>query len=74
MSTNPLDQKSQAWSGLFNEPMSELVQRYTASVLFDQRLWHADIQGSLAHAQMLCECGILSTEDFNAIELGMKPH
>jgi argininosuccinate lyase len=72
MSTNPLDQKSQAWSGLFNEPMSELVQRYTASVFFDQRLWRADIQGSLAHAQMLCECGILSTEDFNAIELGMK--
>ena len=51
--------------------MSELVQRYTASVFFDQRLWRADIQGSLAHAQMLFECGILSEEDFKAIQKGM---
>ena len=52
-SSNSLDRKSQAWSALFSEPMSELVQRYTASVFFDQRLWRADIQGSLAHAEML---------------------
>jgi argininosuccinate lyase len=71
MSTNPLEQKSQAWSGLFNEPMSELVQRYTASVFFDQRLWRADIQGSLAHAQMLFECDILSAEDLKDIQKGM---
>jgi argininosuccinate lyase len=71
MTTNSLDQKSQAWSGLFTEPMSELVQRYTASVFFDQRLWRADIQGSLAHAQMLFECGILSAEDFASIQRGM---
>ena len=53
MSTNQLDKKSQAWSALFSEPMSELVQRYTASVGFDRRLWKADIAGSLAHAEML---------------------
>ena len=53
MSTNQLDKKSQAWSALFSEPMSELVKRYTASVFFDKRLWAADIQGSLAHADML---------------------
>ena len=35
MSTNQLDKKSQAWSALFSEPMSELVKRYTASVFFD---------------------------------------
>ncbi|MFM6990131.1 MAG: argininosuccinate lyase, partial [Rhodoferax sp.] len=51
--TNQLDKKSQAWSALFSEPMSELVKRYTASVFFDKRLWQADIQGSLAHAEML---------------------
>ncbi len=71
MSTNPLDQKSQAWSQLFSEPMSELVQRYTASVFFDQRLWRVDIQGSLAHAKMLCTQGILSPEDLQSIESGM---
>ena len=53
MSTNQLDKKSQAWSALFSEPMSELVKRYTASVFFDKRLWQADITGSLAHAEML---------------------
>src|SRR5437870_4451576 len=42
---NPLDKKSEGWSALFSEPMSELVQRYTASVGFDKRLWRADIDG-----------------------------
>ena len=71
MPTNQLDKKSQAWSALFSEPMSELVKRYTASVGFDQRLWQADITGSLAHAEMLCAQGILSTEDHAAIQRGM---
>jgi len=43
-------QKQEAWSARFNEPMSELVKRYTASVFFDKRLAEFDIQGSLAHA------------------------
>jgi len=51
MASNPLDTKSTAWSALFSEPMSELVQRYTASVGFDRRLWRADIAGSRAHAE-----------------------
>jgi argininosuccinate lyase len=71
MSTNQLDKKSQAWSALFSEPMSELVKRYTASVGFDQRLWRADIAGSLAHAEMLCGQGILSADDLTAIQRGM---
>ena len=58
MSSNSLDRKSQAWSALFSEPMSDLVQRYTASVGFDQRLWRADIDGSLAHAAKLAAQGI----------------
>jgi argininosuccinate lyase len=68
---NQLDQKSQAWSALFSEPMSELVQRYTASVSFDQRLWRADIEGSLAHAAMLSAQGIISGTDLAAIQHGM---
>jgi argininosuccinate lyase len=71
MSTNQLDKKSQGWSALFSEPMSELVQRYTASVGFDQRLWKADIVGSLAHAKMLATQGIISNDDHAAIERGM---
>ena len=71
MSTNQLDTKSQAWSALFSEPMSELVKRYTASVFFDKRLWQADIAGSLAHADMLAAQGIISTDDLAAIQRGM---
>jgi len=71
MSANPLDNKSQAWSALFSEPMSELVKRYTASVDFDQRLWRADIQGSLAHAEMLAAQGIIAAADLDAIRRGM---
>ena len=71
MSTNQLDQKAQAWSALFSEPMSELVKRYTASVFFDQRLWRADITGSLAHAEMLAAQGIISPQDHADIQRGM---
>ena len=71
MASNQLDTKSQGWSALFSEPMSELVQRYTASVFFDKRLWRADIAGSLAHAGMLAQQGIISADDFAAIQRGM---
>ncbi len=70
-SSNSLDRKSEAWSALFSEPMSELVQRYTASVFFDQRLWRADIRGSLAHAEMLQAQGIISAKDWADIQRGL---
>jgi argininosuccinate lyase len=70
-SPNQLDTKAQAWSALFSEPMSELVKRYTASVFFDKRLAHADIAGSLAHAEMLAAQAIISAEDMAAIQRGL---
>ena len=51
--------------------MSELVKRYTASVFFDKRLWQADIQGSLAHAEMLAAQKIIGAQDLADIERGM---
>ena len=71
MSKNQFDQKSQAWSALFSEPMSDLVKRYTSSVFFDKRLWQSDIQGSLAHAEMLSAQKIISAQDFADIQRGM---
>ena len=71
MSQNQLDKKSEAWSALFSEPMSDLVKRYTSSVFFDKRLWLADITGSLAHAEMLATQGIISKTDHASIEKGM---
>jgi argininosuccinate lyase len=63
--------KPQLWSGRFDEPVSDLVKRFTASVSFDQRLARFDIEGSIAHARMLHSCGILSAEDLGSIENGL---
>ncbi len=71
MSQNQFDKKSEAWSALFSEPMSDLVKRYTSSVFFDKRLWQADITGSLAHAEMLAAQKIIGAEDLASIQKGM---
>ncbi len=72
MTHTQFDKKSQAWSALFSEPMSDLVKRYTASVFFDKRLWQADIAGSLAHAEMLAAQRIITAEDQRAIVDGLQ--
>ena len=69
---NQFDKKSQAWSALFSEPMSDLVKRYTASVFFDKRLWQADISGSLAHAEMLAAQKIIAPADHVLIQQGLE--
>lgn len=66
-----LNAKTEAWSGRFNEPVAELVKRYTASVDFDKRLAAFDIQGSLAHAEMLAAQSIISQDDFASIQKGL---
>ena len=71
MTQNQLDKKSEAWSALFSEPMSDLVKRYTSSVFFDKRLWQADIAGSLAHAEMLAAQKIIPAADYADIQKGM---
>jgi argininosuccinate lyase len=70
----PADEPARAratWSGRFAEPVSERVARFQASVGFDRRLAEADIDGSLAHARMLAAAGIISHDDFAAIDRGM---
>lgn len=69
--TSALNKKDTSWSGRFNEPVAELVKKYTASVGFDYRLAMYDIEGSIAHAQMLSKQGIISQSDFLAIEQGL---
>jgi argininosuccinate lyase len=68
---NPLASKSSAWSGRFDEPVADVVLRYTASVGFDRRLAAADIEGSLAHAAMLEHAAIISRQDLADIERGL---
>ena len=62
---------NKTWSGRFNEPVSELVKKYTGSIDFDKRLAKWDIQGSLAHAEMLKQAGVLSANDVADIQQGM---
>ncbi|QRX83381.1 argininosuccinate lyase [Glaciimonas sp. PAMC28666] len=69
--TEQFSKKAEAWSARFSEPVSELVKRYTASVFFDKRLAEVDIQGSLAHADMLAHQKIISADDYAAIQKGM---
>jgi len=69
-SSSPPSQ-SAGWSGRFDEPVAEIVKRYTASITFDYRLAEFDIAGSLAHARMLAACGVIAAADLSDIERGM---
>jgi argininosuccinate lyase len=70
--TAQLSKKSEAWSARFSEPVSDLVKRYTASVFFDKRLAEVDIQGSLAHAEMLAHQRIIKPQDLADIQRGLQ--
>ncbi|WP_041324909.1 argininosuccinate lyase [Saccharophagus degradans] len=60
------------WGGRFSEPTDAFVERFTASVTFDQRLYHHDINGSIAHATMLASVGVLSEDEKTAIIDGLE--
>ncbi|WP_375176648.1 argininosuccinate lyase [Marinobacter mobilis] len=60
------------WGGRFSEPTDAFVERFTASVGFDQRLYHHDITGSIAHATMLAEVGVLTAEEKQQIIDGLE--
>ena len=60
------------WAGRFQKQTDELVNDFNASISFDQRLYKQDITGSMAHAQMLCDCGILTAQDNEKIQAGAR--
>jgi argininosuccinate lyase len=60
------------WAGRFNEPTDAFVEAFTASVEFDKRLYRYDIQGSIAHADMLARQGILSEQERQSIIDGLQ--
>lgn len=59
------------WGGRFDAPTDAFVERFTASIAFDQKLAAYDIRGSKAHAEMLCRCDILTVEENAAIQQGL---
>jgi argininosuccinate lyase len=60
------------WGGRFSEATDAFVERFTASVNIDKRLYHHDINGSIAHATMLNKAGILSEQEVNDIVEGLE--
>ncbi len=60
------------WAGRFQKETDTLVNDFNASINFDARLYRQDITGSIAHATMLGEQGIISQEDAQAIINGLK--
>ncbi len=60
-----------AWGGVFREGQDQGVEAFTESISFDQRLYAHDIEGSIAHAQMLAKVGLLTNEECRQIEQGL---
>jgi len=69
---NMTEQTNQQWGGRFTEPTDAFVERFTASVTFDQRLYNQDINGSLAHAKMLTKVGVLNQDELQKIQTGLE--
>lgn len=55
------------WGGRFTKNTNELVDRFNASITFDQRFWREDIEGSIAHVAMLAKQGIITEEEKTVI-------
>jgi len=60
------------WGGRFEGPTDKFVEEFTASVGFDKRLYRYDIAGSIVHARMLSERGVISGDDFKKIRDGLE--
>ncbi len=69
--SNNKDQ-NKLWGGRFTEATDAFVQRFTASVDFDRRLFQQDIDGSVAHAKMLAKVGILTADEVLLIRDGLE--
>ncbi|MEQ6378371.1 argininosuccinate lyase [Bacillaceae bacterium S4-13-56] len=63
---------SKLWGGRFTKETNKLVEEFTASINFDQKLALEDIEGSLAHVQMLGDCNIIPLEDVDKIKDGLQ--
>jgi argininosuccinate lyase len=60
------------WGGRFAAAPDAILEEINASIDFDKALASQDIAGSLAHARMLADQGIISAEDFSAIAAGLE--
>lgn len=59
------------WGGRFKEGTAKTLEEFSQSISFDRRLWQEDIEGSRAHAKMLCKQGIITEEELKQILKGL---
>lgn len=64
--------KGKMWGGRFSKPTERDVEEFTESISFDRRLYSYDIEGSMAHAKMLCKIGVLKKKELDAILTGLE--
>ena len=62
---------AQLWGGRFTKDTDQLVYNFNASISFDQKFFHQDIEGSIAHTVMLAKQKILTEEEKDAIVKGL---
>ena len=60
------------WSDRFESGLNPFVQRFNASISFDIKLLQEDLDGSIAHALMLGECGVITNEEARQIVEGLE--
>ena len=72
MPEEPTGPPSKLWGGRFSGDTNELVDAFNASIDFDRRLYREDVAGSIAHARMLAQQGIISDADRDAIVAGLE--
>jgi argininosuccinate lyase len=60
------------WGGRFAKETDEMVEQFTESVSFDRRLYKQDILASIAHAQMLARCGLITDAELVEIREALR--
>lgn len=63
---------AQLWGGRFTKETNQLVYNFNASISFDQKFFHQDVRGSIAHVTMLAATGILTDEEKDRIIQGLE--
>jgi argininosuccinate lyase len=67
-----MSQSKSLWGGRFKTALSESALRFSSSIDLDKILYREDIQGSIAHVEMLAECNIISSEEMRRIRKALK--
>ena len=60
------------WAGRTSGITNSIADDFNSSIRFDSRMYRQDIQGSMAHAEMLAKCGIISEQDAGGLIVGLR--